>query len=166
MARKKAQKDEELIQMTQASYDELVKELEFRKTTERENIAKEISAARELGDLSENHAYTVAMEKKDINENRISDLESLIKNVQIVKTSSSTSLVTIGSKVQITNLKTKKSREVTLTGSEQTEAADPSEGKVSKDSPIGSAILNARKGDIVHVKLPIGTVEYKIDKVA
>ena len=152
--------------MTQGSYDELVKELEFRKSTERENIAKEISAARELGDLSENHAYTVAMEKKDMNENRISDLESLIKNVQIVKTAGSSTLVTIGSKVTVTNLKNKKSRTLILTGSEQTEAADPSEGKVSIDSPIGKGILNAKKGDIVHVELPIGTVEYKIDKVS
>lgn len=152
--------------MTQAAYDELLKELEHRKTIERENIAKEISAARELGDLSENHAYTVAMEKKDMNENRITDLESLIKNVQIVKASSTTSIVTIGSKVVVTNLKNKKARTLILTGSEQTEAADPREGKISKDSPIGQAILNAKKGDIVHVELPVGKIEYRIDKVS
>ncbi len=166
MSRKKSQQEDEVIQMTQASYDELVKELEQRKTIEREEIAKEISAARELGDLSENHAYTVAMEKKDMNENRITDLESLIKNVQIVKASSSNSIVTIGSKVKITNLKNKQSKDIVLTGSEETEAADPREGKISIDSPIGQAILNSKKGDVVHVDLPVGQVEYKIDKVS
>lgn len=166
MARKSTKQEEEIIQMTQQAYDELVKELEERKTTEREEIAKEIAEARELGDLSENQPYTVAMERKDMNENRISDLESLIKNVQIVKASSSTSMVTIGSTAVITNLKTKKDRTVILTGSEETEAADPREGKISKDSPIGRAILNAKKGDIVHVDLPVGQVEYKITKVS
>lgn len=165
MARKKANNDQDVIQMTQAAYDELLKELEHRKTVERESIAKDISAARELGDLSENHAYTVAMEKKDMNENRISDLEDLIKNVQIVAQSSSKNLVTIGSTVEITNLKTKAKRKLTLTGSQETEAADPRENKISKDSPIGRALLNSKVGDVVHVELPMGQVEYKIEKL-
>ncbi len=163
MAKRKAT-ELEVIEMTQEAYDELVKELEFRKTDERNNIAKEISDARELGDLSENHAYTIAMEKKDINENRISDLEDLIMRVKIVKASSSNSVVTIGKPVVIVNTKTKTPKTVTLVGSEKTEAADPSEGKISIDSPIGSALHNAKLGDVFEVELPSGKVEYKVDK--
>jgi transcription elongation factor GreA len=156
--------DVAVIEMTQSAYDELVKELEERKTLERDKIAKAISDARELGDLSENHAYTVAMEQKEMNENRIEDLEELLKNVHIVSNNNSTKVVTIGKSVQITNLETKKSKTVTLVGSEQTEAADPTKGMISIDSPIGKAIQNASVGDKVVVVLPAGQVEYKIDK--
>jgi transcription elongation factor GreA len=162
---KKAIQTENVIDMTQDAYDELVKELETRKTSEREAIAKEISDARELGDLSENHAYTVAMEKKDMNENRISDLEELIKNVRIVKASSSKNLVTIGSTVEIINTNTKSKKKVTLVGSEQTEAADPSSGKISIDSPIGKAVFNAKVGDVVEANLPSGMVKFEIAKL-
>ncbi|MBE0574215.1 hypothetical protein IH575_04920, partial [Candidatus Dojkabacteria bacterium] len=80
MARtRKAQKvKENQITMTQASFDELSKELAYRKDVLRLEIAEEIAAARELGDLSENHAYTVAMDKKEMNENRINELESIL----------------------------------------------------------------------------------------
>ena len=162
---KKAKKDE-IIQMTQSAFDEVVKELDHRKKVERESIANEISAARELGDLSENHAYTAAMEKKDMNENRITDLEILIKKVKIFKESHSKNIVSIGSTTVITNLKSKKSKTITLTGSEETEAANPLEGKISKDSPVGQAILNSTKGQVVTVYTPRGEVEYRIDKVS
>lgn len=163
MSKNKIQDD--VIQMTQASYDELAQELEVRKTTQRAEIAAEITEARELGDLSENHAYTVAMEKKDQNENRISDLEELMKNVQIVADSTSNTIVTIGKTVELVNLANKQKRVVILVGSEETEAADPTSGKVSVDSPIGQAIYNAKVGEEVEVSLPMGAVKYKIDKI-
>ncbi len=157
---------EEKIEMTRESYDELVKELEHRKSVERAAIAKEISDARDLGDLSENHAYTVAMEKKDMNENRITDLETLLKNVRIVKSSASKVVATIGSSVEIKNLTTNSGRTVVLVGAEETQAADPREGKISIDSPIGKAVLNSKVGDVVEVLLPIGNTKFKIEKIS
>ncbi|GAB4284461.1 MAG: hypothetical protein Kow0081_1660 [Candidatus Dojkabacteria bacterium] len=165
VARKKANQDD-LIQMTQASYDEIIAELEHRKNVLRPQIAGEITEARELGDLRENHAYTVAMEKKEQNENRIADLEELIKKVQIVSDSSSNKVVTIGKTVTIRNISSNKERTITLVGSEETEAADPASGKVSVDSPIGKAINKAMLGDKIIVKLPIGEVEYEILKIS
>lgn len=166
MAKKSVSKTEEnVIEMTKQSHAELVQELENRKTEVREKIAQDIADARELGDLSENYAYSAAMEQRELNENRIDDLEELLKNVHIVeKAGGSSKIVTIGKSVQITSKKNNKSREVTLAGSQETEAADPTKGLVSIDSPIGKAIHNASIGDTVEVELPIGIVEYTIDK--
>lgn len=162
----KAQKTN-TIKMTQEAYDELVQELEMRKTTERERIAKAIADARELGDLSENHAYTIAMEDKDLNEARIADLEELIKNVEIVTAEDTpSSIVSIGNTVSIKNLATSQLKKVQIVGGQETEAADPEAGKISSDSPIGAAIMNKRVGDIVEVSLPTGTIKYRVEKIA
>ena len=88
--RKTKNTNESNLKMTQSSYDELVVELENRKEVLRKDIADEISAARELGDLSENHAYTVAMEKKEMNENRILEIEDILAVVEIVNENTST----------------------------------------------------------------------------
>jgi transcription elongation factor GreA len=153
-----------VMEMSQAAYDELVAELNHRKTVERDLIAKEIAEARALGDLRENHAYTVAMERRENNENRINDLEDLIKHTIIVKDSASSKVVTIGRSVEIKNIDTNKSKVVSLVGSEQAEAADPREGKISIDSPIGVALNKAKIGDKVSINTPTGDVEYLIVK--
>ncbi len=165
MASKQNAKDDSVITLTQDSYDELKAELEKRKNEEREKIANEIAAARELGDLSENYPYVVAMQKKEMNENRIAELEVMLKDAKVVQTSNSTSVVTIGAKVQIKNLKTNSSRKVVLAGSEETQTADPSEGKISVDSPIGRAIFKAKSGETVEVETPAGNTQYKIEKI-
>lgn len=164
MAKKK--EDKQIIELTQESFDELNTELESRKGTLRDEIAEEISEARALGDLSENHAYTVAMEKRERNENRISELEILLKNVEIVSNKSSNKVVSIGKKVKITNLSNNKDREVILSGTEETEAADPREGKLSVDSPLGQALYNAKIGETVTVETPVGETKYKIVSVS
>lgn len=159
-----SQTDAYTIEITKESFDELLQELEERKNVLRKEIAKEISDARELGDLSENHAYTVAMEKKDLNEARISQLEVMVKNVKVVASHKSSSIVRLGSVVEIENTATGTTRVVTLVGSEQTRSAEPQEGKISIDSPIGEAILNAKLGDKVVAKLPDREIEFKIVK--
>ncbi len=169
MARtKKATKqNENQITMTQGSYNELVKELKHRIEVLRPEIAEEISAARELGDLSENHAYTVAMEKKEMNENRINELESITALVFIVdeQTTNTDNIVNVGETIEIENVENNVTRNIVLVGSEESKSANPAEGKLSTDSPIGKAVLNAKIGDVVDVKLPSGKVnQYKINK--
>ena len=159
-------KEESVLKMTQSSYDELVKELNQRKEVIRKEIADEIASARELGDLSENHAYTVAMEKKEMNENKILEIEDILAVVKIVKESTSDDIVNVGDTVEIMNIDSKEKRIVTLVGSEETKAANPAEGKISVDSPIGKAIYNASLGDTVEVKLPLSKTLYKIVKYA
>lgn len=167
MARtKKATKQSEnQITMTQASFDELTKELNYRINELREEIAEEISAARELGDLSENHAYTVAMEKKEMNENRINELESITALVFIAEESSGDDIVSVGETIEIENVETKQKRKIVLVGSEESKSANPADGKLSTDSPMGRAVLNAKIGDVVEVTLPNGKVtQYKVVK--
>jgi transcription elongation factor GreA len=164
MAKTKKTKNtnETTLKMTHSSYDDLVSELENRKEVLRKDIADEISAARELGDLSENHAYTVAMEKKEMNENRILEIEDILAVVEIVNENTSNNIVEVGDSVEILNLENDEKRTVTLVGSEETKAANPLEGKISVDSPIGKAIYNAQIGETVDVSLPLKKIQYKI----
>lgn len=161
-AKKNKTNNDNSLKMTQSSYDELVVEMSNRKGTLRKEIADEISAARELGDLSENHAYTVAMEKKEMNENRILEIEDILAIVEIVNETPSDDTVNVGDTVEIQNLSNNTKRVITLVGSEETKAANPLAGKISFDSPIGKAIYNARIGDTVKVVLPMAETDYKI----
>ncbi len=167
MARKKKSTTQEIdvLMVTQEGYDEMVAELENRNGALRDQIAKEINEARNLGDLSENQAYSEAMERKNMNEGRIEELEQLITSAQIIqKTDSNT--IGVGSKVEIEQIKTKRGRTVTLVGRGKSQEADPREGKISIDSPLGHALNGSKKGDKVMVELPSGKAEYVIKKVA
>lgn len=151
-----------MIQMTLEAFTELKKELENRKEVIRKEIADEIAAARELGDLSENHTYTVAMEKKDLNENRIAEIEDIITRVKIVEENKSDSFVGIGEDVEIENVENTKKRVVSLVGPEETLSANPGEGQISTTSPLGKALLNSKIGDIIEVETPGGVAKYKL----
>ncbi|MDQ6984733.1 MAG: transcription elongation factor GreA [Candidatus Dojkabacteria bacterium] len=161
---KEMQSDNETIELTQEAHDELSAELEERKTVTRPKIAEEIKEARELGDLSENHAYTTAMERKDLNEDRITDLERMLKNTKVVTTSASTKVVMIGHSIEIENTANNRKKVVRLVGGEETLSADSREGKISTDSPIGRAIFKSKIGDVVKVDLGEREIEYKIVK--
>jgi transcription elongation factor GreA len=165
-AKKATQSNENILSMNQDSYDELKKELENRITNIRKDIADEIKAAMELGDLSENHAYTVAMDKKEMNENRILELEDILAIAKIVTSNASDNVVNIGEPVELFNVDTKEKRVVVLVGTEESKTANSLEGKISIDSPVGKAIHNAMFGDTVEVQLGRGPVKYKIGKPA
>ncbi len=163
---KRSVQTEEYIELTKEALEKLKEELENRKTVLREEIAAEISTARELGDLRENQAYTYAMEKKERNELRISELEDMLKRIKVISGNGNSKVVQIGSKVTIKNLETKKSITVTLVGSEETQSANPNSGDISIDSPIGRALYNSKVGEEVTVSLPAKDVKYKIEKLA
>lgn len=165
-AKKATQTTDNVLSMNQDSFDELKKELDNRINVVRKDIADEIKAAMELGDLSENHAYTVAMDKKEMNENRILELEDILAVAKIVTSNTSDNVVNIGEPVQLQNLETKETRVVILVGTEESKTANPLEGKLSIDSPVGKAIHNAMIGDTVDVVLSKGVVKYKILKLA
>jgi len=163
-AKKATQTTENVLSMNQGSDDELKKELDNRIAVIRKDIADEIKAAMELGDLSENHAYTVAMDKKEMNENRILELEDILAIAKIVTANTTDNVVNIGEPVELQNLVTKERRVVVLVGTEESKTANSLEGKISIDSPIGKAIFNAMYGDTVDVVLSKGVVKYKISK--
>jgi transcription elongation factor GreA len=114
--------------------------------------------AKSLGDLSENAEYHAARETQGRNEDRIKEIEAIIKNAQIVeKTNSDTAQIT--SVVTVQKEGEKEKREFTLVGIEE---ADMASGKLSIESPIGKALLDKKKGDTAEVETPGGIVKWKI----
>lgn len=150
-----------LFHLTKQGVDELQTELE-ELIAQRSIIADRIKTAREFGDLSENMEYSAARQDQERNEARISEIEHILKNVQVIAAPKSDGLVMLGSTVK---LKTEdgKTKEFQVVG---TVEADPLNGKISDESPIGRALMGKKNGDAVEIKTPIETALYKIAHIA
>jgi len=144
------------IIMTQEGLDSLKKE--YKKLTEvkRKEIAQKIKNAVALGDLSENGEYDAAREEQAEVEGRIMELNEILKRVE-VSDSANKSKISVGSKVKVKIASNE--FEFHIVGGPE---ADPSLGKISHESPIGKALLGAKKGDVVEVNTPAGAVQYTI----
>lgn len=140
--------------------EEIKKELQELKTKKRQEIAKRLQEAKDLGDLSENAEYFEAKEAQSLNENRISELEDLLKNAVVIEASSTEDTVRIGSKIEV--MANNNVEVFSIVGSAE---AKPQEGKISNESPLGRAFLNKKIGDEVEIKTPGGIVKYKIIKI-
>lgn len=150
------------IILTKEGLRELEDELQERVNVTREKIAKELKRASEQGDLSENAAYKGAVEEKEFNENRITDLEKMISKAVVKKGSSKDTKAGLGEKVYVKRLSDGAERIYILVGDNE---ADPSKYKISIDSPIGQSLHNRKVGDIVAVKMPSREEKFKILKV-
>lgn len=140
--------------------EQLKKEFEDRRTRVRGEIAEKISAAKELGDLSENFEYQEAKEQQAQNEVRLSDLEGMIKDVVIVQAQKGGNSITLGSKFTVEVNKQK--RQFEMVGSSE---ADPLKSKISNESAVGMAFMDRNEGETVEVTVPSGTMKYKILKI-
>lgn len=129
-------------------------ELEFLIRTKRAQIAERIHQAREYGDLAENSEYDAALEEQSLAENRISELENILKSVRIIENQYTHDFVVIGSTVRIEM--DDGIDEFTIVGRVE---ADPAKKKISNESPLGSALIGAKKGEEIEVATPI--VRYK-----
>lgn len=151
--------------VTKEGLDRLVKELDYLKNMRRREVAARIKEAISYGDLSENSEYEEAKNEQAFVEGRILELEEKIKSAKIITEKAKvTKTVQIGSTVHLRNV-TKKKDELdvyTIVGSEE---ADPFNGKISNESPVGSALLDREKGDKIKVSIPAGNVEYEIVKL-
>lgn len=136
-------------------------ELEERKVATRIAIAQAIKEAKEQGDLSENAEYSEAKRQQDENENRIMELEVLLRDAVLADTKVKGSEVSMGSKlvVKLGN----KELSFEIVGSNE---VDPARGKISNESPLGKAFMGQQKGDQVEVQAPAGKVKYEIVEVA
>ena len=140
--------------------ESLKKELRELKTTKRQEIAKRLQEAKDLGDLSENAEYFEAKEAQSLNETRIAELEDLLKNAVMIETPLEEDIVRIGSTIEI---KSKNGNETfTIVGSAE---AKPQEGKISNESPLGRAFLGQKIGNEIEIKTPGGIMKYKIIKI-
>ena len=152
---------EKEILLTQEGYDNLEKELDYLKTEERAAIAERIRVALGFGDLSENSEYDEAKNAQAANEIKIADLENKIRRAKIIDESEiDTKTVQIGNKVKIKFLETDEKdeeNEYTIVGSTE---VDLSSNKISNESPIGAALLGAKKGETVEANTPGGILKF------
>ncbi|HET8574606.1 MAG TPA: transcription elongation factor GreA [Candidatus Paceibacterota bacterium] len=144
--------------LSKEKYAELQKELAHLQTVKRKEIAEQLEYAKSLGDLRENTEYQQAREDQAAVEDRISNLEALLKGAEILSTKKS-DVVAVGSGIVIQKQGTTDERKYRVVGSEE---ADSSAGKISNKSPLGSALIGTKKGDTITVKTPNGEAQYKI----
>lgn len=144
------------FRLTQAGVDELQTELN-ELIAKRSDIAEAIKSAREQGDLSENAEYQSARADQERNDARISEIENILINVEIIKKPKGDSKVQLGSTVKLKS--DGKTKEFQVVG---TVEADPLSGKISDESPIGQALLGKKEGETVEIKTPADTTAYKI----
>lgn len=151
------------ITYTQQGYQQLVDELQYLRVEKREKIKNDIALARSFGDLSENAEYDEARNEQAKNEARIKDLEELLENAVIMDENAiDTGVVSLGSTVKLTIAGTEGEITYSLVGSNE---ADPLEGKISDQSPIGAALIDMRSGDEKDVETPAGTIHIQILEV-
>lgn len=140
-----------------------VKELEDEHKSLVDNrgpVAEKIKTAREFGDLSENAEYQSARQEQEKLESRISEIEEILQNAEIIKKPTGSKKVSLGSTVEVKNGDIKK---FTVVG---TVEANPLEGKISDQSPIGKALIGRALGDKVELVTPAETATYKIVKIS
>jgi transcription elongation factor GreA len=147
--------------LTQQGVDELKKELE-ELIALRSDIANRIKTAREFGDLSENMEYSAARQDQERNEARISEIEHILANVQVITAPKGDNKVVLGSTVKLKS-DAGKTKEFQVVG---TVEADPLSGKISDESPIGVALMGKKTGDKIEIKLPAETISYSIIEIS
>ena len=151
--------EDKKIYLTKEGLEELKIELKELVDEKRKEVAKRIKEARDMGDLSENAEYQAAKEEQGLIEGRITELEDIIKRA-VVAEGNSNGEVAVGNKVTIHIDGDKETFH--LVGAPE---ADPKEGKISHESPLGSMLIGKKKGDTFEVEAPVGTLTYKIVKV-
>ena len=150
--------------LTKEGYQKLAEELEFLRTTKRKEVAERLHEAMEGGELIENAEYEAAKNEQAFVEGRIQELEMLLASARVIdekEKKEKGGLIQVGSKVTIRE-DSASAETYFIVGAAE---ANPREGKISNESPIGKAILNRRAGEEVSVEAPGGTFKVKIVKV-
>ena len=149
--------------VSQEKFDEMVKELEYLKTTRRTEIAQSLEYARSLGDLSENAEYQEARDLQAATEERIKRIEEFLKSAKILTDGKKKNVVGFNSTVTIKKENSHDVHEYTIVGSEE---ADMRVKKLSHVSPLGAALMGKKRGDIFTFETPNGKQTYMIERVS
>ena len=146
--------------LTPEGYKKLKEEISYLSTEKRREVAERIKTAREFGDIAENAEYDDAKNEQALLEHRIAQLEERILNARVItKKEISKDSVSIGSRVRLRDVDAKETIEYHIVGSAE---ANPSENKLSNESPVGKAIIGHKKGEVVEVSAPRGSLKFKI----
>lgn len=151
------------IILTEEGLKNLESELENLKTVKRKEVAEKIKVALSFGDLSENSEYDEAKNEQAIMEARILEIEAMLKNVKLINEHElSTDIIHVGSKVKVYDINFDEVVDYRIVGSSE---ADPREGRISDESPVGAALLGHREGETVRFLTPGGECAYKIVEI-
>ncbi|ADL06954.1 transcription elongation factor GreA [Thermosediminibacter oceani] len=151
------------VVLTQEGLRKLEKELEYLKSVKRKEVADRIKQAISFGDLSENSEYDEAKNEQAFVEGKIAMLEEKLRNAKVIDDADiSTETVTLGSKVLIRDLDTEEAIEYTIVSSAE---ANPIDFKISNESPVGKALMGAKKGDVIEISVPAGQVRYRVEEI-
>lgn len=147
------------IILTHEGLENLEQELQELKVVRRKDVAAKIKEARGQGDLSENAEYDAAKEEQAEIEARIITIENMLRNAEVIDSGNVTDTVSIGNTIKLFDEEFEEEIEYTIVGSAE---ADPFNGKISNESPIGAGIIGHKVGDKVEIDTPDGTISLKI----
>ena len=149
--------------MSAERLEELKAELDYLENVREKEVAEQLKVARSYGDLSENSEYDEAKNEQGRLYSRIAEVKRLIENAEIVENTTRADQVGIGSYVTILDVEFDEKCVYRIVGSQE---ANPAEGKISDDSPVGKALMGHRKGDTVYAETSEGKTELKILKIS
>ena len=146
--------------LTRAGFEKLKEQIDELETVKRREVADRIREAREFGDISENSEYDDAKNEQALLEARIARLKEQLRSARVIDTSDiPKDVVSVGSKVKVKDLDDGSTDEYQIVGSAE---ADPSARRLSNESPVGRAVLGHKKGDVVEVAVPAGSLRLQI----
>ncbi len=152
------------VLLTNEGLQKLQDELDNLKNVRRKENTEALKVAKSFGDLSENSEYDEAKNEQAEIEARIVEIENMLKNVEIIDEDGiDTGIVSVGAKVLVKDLEDKEESEYLIVGSTE---ADPMKGKISDESPLGTALIGHKAGETITVEAPMGKLEYEIIKIS
>ncbi len=150
--------------LTEEGYEKLKQEIDFLSSDKRREVADRIRVAREFGDISENAEYDDAKNEQALLEHRIALLQERLAAARVIEAGDvSSDAVSIGSRVKLKDMDAGETVEYYIVGSAE---ADPAGRKLSNESPVGKAIIGRKKGEVVDVVAPRGSLKFKILDIA
>ncbi|MBE6105180.1 transcription elongation factor GreA [Anaerovibrio lipolyticus] len=150
------------VLLTADGLKKLQEKLDHLKSVKRLEVADRLKAAIALGDLSENSEYDDAKNEQAFLEGEIAELEEKIRHAKIIENSADSNVVSMGSKIVLKDLEFNETDEYQLVGSTE---ADPDEGKISNESPVGAAIIGKSVGEVVEVHVGENIINYEIMEI-
>ncbi len=150
--------------LTPEGLKKLEEELDYLKTVKRRDIAAKIKIAISFGDITENSEYEEAKNEQAFAEGRIATLEKMLRNAKVIDDSDIvTDMVGVGTKVRVKDMELGDEIEYTIVGSAE---ADPTNYKISNESPVGKSLLGKQVDDVVEIDVPAGVIRYKILEIS
>ena len=150
----------EKVKMSQEQYDKIKAELDYMETVRTREVAEQLKEARGFGDLSENSEYDEAKSEQGKLYSKIAELHNLLENAEIVEAEIvEQGVVGLGSRVTVLDMEDNCEETFQIVGSQE---ANPMQGKLSEESPIGRGLLGHKEGEVVTVKAPAGEMKFRI----